>query len=222
MHIPPHPCGRFKSLSPPNRSCTSCGTFDPPVSRISREFLYTQGRTLRRRLEALRTFIKLTQDPGSIISNALLASANPTIVDGAVLTGWSLNSGLLAGAPGIFAATQLKIANTVNPSRWGAYDNGWVTVIDIYSCIQLYVHNKTCKMGSVRMILVLIATLQVLQDRLFRFCNCPTGIGLKLADLDHGVLHPLRHELRLAIYHPSPVLHVSFSHTANIKELIVP
>jgi hypothetical protein len=125
---------------------------------MSREFLNTQGRSLRRDLEALRTFIKLTRDPGSIISNALL-SANPTIVDGAVLTGWSLNSGILAGAPGIFATTQLKIANTVNPSRWGAYDNGWVTVIDIYSCIQLYVHYKTCKMGSVRMISVLKATL---------------------------------------------------------------
>ncbi|KAH8773346.1 Alpha/Beta hydrolase protein [Hyaloscypha sp. PMI_1271] len=75
---------------------------------------------------------------GSMISNALLASANPTIADGAVLTGWSPNSGLLAGAPGIFAATQLKIANTANPSRWGAYDNGWLTAIDIYSCIQLF------------------------------------------------------------------------------------
>lgn len=73
---------------------------------------------------------------GSIISNALLVT-NPTIADGAVLTGWSPNSGLLAAIPCIFAGIQAKIANTVNPARWGAYDNGWFTVIDIYAYIEL-------------------------------------------------------------------------------------
>ena len=97
--------------------------------------------------------------PGSIISNALLA-INPTIADGAVLTGWSLNSGLLQGAPNILATIQTKIANTVNPARWGSYNNGWVTFIDIYSYIQLYVYYRNtsaqfastnCSSGSTRL-----------------------------------------------------------------------
>jgi hypothetical protein len=73
---------------------------------------------------------------GSIISNALLAT-NPTIADGAVLTGWSPDSGLLAAIPCIFAGIQAKIANTVKPTRLGAYDNGWFTFVDIYAYIEL-------------------------------------------------------------------------------------
>ncbi|PMD26058.1 alpha/beta-hydrolase [Hyaloscypha hepaticicola] len=81
--------------------------------------------------------VLLGHSVGSIISNALLVT-NPTIADGAVLTGWSPNSGLLAAIPCIFAGIQAKIAKTVNPARWGAYDNGWFTVIDIYAYIELF------------------------------------------------------------------------------------
>jgi hypothetical protein len=42
----------------------------------------------------------------------------------------------LAAGPEIFAAIQPKIANTVN-TRWGGYDNGWLTPIDIYAYIQM-------------------------------------------------------------------------------------
>jgi hypothetical protein len=59
------------------------------------------------------------------------------------MTGWSLNSGLLAGAPDLFAAIQPKLANIANPSRWGAYDNAWITIADIYCYIQAYVPVST-------------------------------------------------------------------------------
>jgi hypothetical protein len=73
---------------------------------------------------------------GSVISNALVA-ANPTIADGVVLTGWSLNSGLLNASGNLIATFQPKIADIVNPARWGAWDSGYLTFIDIYSYIQM-------------------------------------------------------------------------------------
>ena len=77
---------------------------------------------------------------GSAISDMLLAN-NPTIADGAILTGWSRDSGVLNPAiPGPYSATiGLKLANFFSPARFGVYNSGWLTFTDVYGYIQLCV-----------------------------------------------------------------------------------
>lgn len=82
-----------------------------------------------------RKVVLIGHSMGSIATNALVA-AQPDIADGIVLSGWGYNSGV-ANVFGLVAATaQLKIANTMS-RRWKAYDNGFVTFIDIFSYINV-------------------------------------------------------------------------------------
>ncbi|KAE9366180.1 alpha/beta-hydrolase [Stipitochalara longipes BDJ] len=109
------------------------------VSVLEQLIHYVRSGSLNRAANTItpKKIVLIGHSLGSIISNALLAS-NPTIADSTILTGWSLNSGILQGAPNIFATIQPKIANTVNPTRWSSYDKGWITFVDIYAYIQLF------------------------------------------------------------------------------------
>lgn len=100
---------------------------------------------------------------GSVISNALVASVSDppsgvegvdnfslmttcltplsiihdsNIADRVVLTGWSRNSGFDKILGFIFATVQPRLANLLDPARFGRYDNGAIDFVDIYAYIQ--------------------------------------------------------------------------------------
>ena len=84
-----------------------------------------------------KKIVLLGHSYGSAISNAVI-SANPGIVDAAILTGWGFNSGE-ANIYGVsLASMQPRIANLQNPTKWGVYDSGYLAIIDKFAAIDMY------------------------------------------------------------------------------------
>jgi len=88
------------------------------------------------KLGAPKKIVHVGHSFGSVLSNALIGR-NPGISDGAVLTGYGVNQTNMDQASTItgFAA---RIAKTVNPSKFGKLDTGFIATADIYAFQQLF------------------------------------------------------------------------------------
>ncbi|KAK0620440.1 Alpha/Beta hydrolase protein [Immersiella caudata] len=68
---------------------------------------------------------------GSHVSLVTVAES-PQLVDGVVLTGFSLNSTYL-NLDGFIEAVALRVAAEQQPGRWGKLDTGYLTPVDLYA-----------------------------------------------------------------------------------------
>ncbi|OAQ61842.1 alpha/beta-Hydrolase [Pochonia chlamydosporia 170] len=73
---------------------------------------------------------------GSSLSLATI-TAEPSIADGLILTGYSLNATYLNGI-GFFLASQPRIAAKQHPKKWRQLDTGYLTTADLYSNVNTF------------------------------------------------------------------------------------
>ncbi len=93
---------------------------------------------------------------GSVISNAILATS-PDLVDGAVLTGIGYQIPDIA-VP--FEAWQPRLARQQSPGRWRQLDGGYVTWVDIFSNVNVYVHRHFSSPSDFARLLTVAQILQ--------------------------------------------------------------
>ena len=71
---------------------------------------------------------------GSFLSNSLVA-AEPTAVDGVIMTGYGLKG---SDDRIVLEGLGPRVANIQNPALFGAYDPGYVTTVDVFSNINSF------------------------------------------------------------------------------------
>lgn len=80
-----------------------------------------------------KSIVLLGHSFGSGVSNALLATS-PSLVDGAILTGFGYHTPDTAVA---FEAWQPRLARLQSPGRWRQLDGGYITWVDIWAGVNV-------------------------------------------------------------------------------------